>query len=367
MKNNRLQRTKTKVFMAMLMAAMLLSGCGSSAGKYDTAMSEGAVSNGFNADYATDDMYMAESTAEESYEEVAAEEKDAGGVKSEKDTVASNRKLIKRVNMSVETQEFETITQKIEDKVTALGGYMEDANIYGNSIHSSDTRRAQYTARIPVNKMDELVTAVAEISNVISKSQSATDVTLEYVDTQARKDALKIEQDRLMLLLEQADTLDTIIGLEKRLTEVRYELQELESKLRTYDNLVDFATVSIDVSEVKVYTPQITPEKTIWEKMTEGFVTSLQDVGLGLLNFIVGLVIALPYLVVWAIVITIIVLIIKVMIKRGKKKRELKKARKQAIMQPMSSNTANTQEAYLQGGKNEQLANSANDAAKKTE
>lgn len=340
-KRNRETAKLLRLSMALLMSAVLLGGCGSAMKDSATAIADTGGNFQYNS-AASDEMYMPETeTVEEAYEEEAYEEdvsyedgasKGTGAQEDLGQTVASNRKLIKRVNMDVETQEFDSLTAKIEAKVAALGGYMEESSIYGNGFSSDSTRNANYTARVPVGQLENLVTEVAKISNVTNKSESATDVTLEYVDTKSRKEALLVEQERLMALLEQADTLETIIGLESRLTEVRYEIQTLESKLRTYDNLVDYATVSIYVREVKVFTPTVTPEKSTWEKMCDGFINSLQDVGLGIVDFFVGLVIALPYLVVWAVVIFVFVIIIKAIIRGRKKKKEKKMAKQELLM-----------------------------------
>lgn len=322
---------------ALLLAAVLLAGCGSSykatsdtaADGYDYDGAYGGSAQNTAAGAATDELYESESWTEDAVaeEEVAEEESaDSGDGSAElENSVASNRKLIKRVSMSVETQEFDTLVAKIEQKVNALGGYLENANIYGNSYSYDNLRSAHFTARVPVGRLDDLVTSVGENSNVTSKSESATDVTLSYVDTKSRKEALEVEYERLMALLEKAEDIDTIVALETRLTDVRYEIQNLESTLRTYDNLVDYATVDISVEEVKVYTPEVTQPKTSWQKMSEGFLRSVRNIAYDVQDFAISLVINLPYLIIWAVIIAVIVLIIRGFIKRHKRKKAAKK------------------------------------------
>ncbi|MBO4338253.1 MAG: hypothetical protein J5842_09300, partial [Lachnospiraceae bacterium] len=72
--------------------------------------------------------------------------------------------------------------------------------------------------------------------------------------------------------------------------------------------------------------PEPVKKQSDWDRMVDGFIYSLKDVGEGIVNFFIGLVIALPYLAVWAVVIIIIVLIIKAIIKSIKKKREKKQS-----------------------------------------
>ena len=135
-----------------------------------------------------------------------------------------------------------------------------------------------------------------------------------------------MEYERLMELLKQAEDIDTIVALESRLTTVRYEIQSLESQLRTYDNLVDFATVEISVQEVVIYTPVEPEKKTDLQRMTEGFVNSIENILFDLKEFAIDFVIALPYLILWAVIIGIIVLIIRKIKKNKKANKEKKNA-----------------------------------------
>lgn len=328
---------KTTMWLLCMALCVSMIGCGSSdkseaaSVTMDSASMEMYDTNGLYMDGATqgaDEYGYEEDAVEEEYAEEPMEESAGGTGESTnlENTVASNRKLIRRVNMNVETQDFEGLTQYIENKVNELGGYMERSEVYGGSYEYDTRRTAHYTVRVPVDKLDVLVGAVAEQGNVTNKNESATDVTLSYVDTKSRKEANEVEYERLMTLLEQAEDIDTIVALESRLTTVRYEIQSLESQLRTYDNLVDFATIEISVTEVVVYTPIEPEKKSDLERMTEGFVNSIENILYDIKEFAIDFVIALPYLILWAVVIGIIVLVIRKIKKRNKIKKEKQNA-----------------------------------------
>ena len=140
------------------------------------------------------------------------------------------------------------------------------------------------------------------------------------MDTQSRRDALQTEHDRLLELLAEAENLSEVLEIESRLTEVRYQLQSIESQLRTYDNLVDYATVSLTVNEVKVYTD--TEEKGFWEELGDGFIDSLKGVWNFLKNAFSFCIIALPYL----LLISIVPLTVLIIVLVGCKKRKARKA-----------------------------------------
>lgn len=334
-----------RVLLACFVAVCLTTGCGASydGAKYATSeptydTATGLQSNA-SAGIASDELYESEGDWGEMEDAMPAEAPAAenGTTENMENSVASNRKLIKRVNMTAETQDFDTLVARIDQKVKALGGYMENSSVYGNSYAQEGMRSASFTARVPADRMDELVVAVSDASNVTSKSESATDVTLNYVDTKSRKESLQVEYERLMALLEKAEDIDTIVALETRLTNVRYEIQNLESTLRTYDNLVDFATVQISVEEVKVYTEEVTKPKTGWERMSEGFLRSIWNIAYDLENFAIGFVIRIPYLIVWGIIIGVIFLIVRGIIKSRRKKKEKREQLSQTAKEPMIS------------------------------
>lgn len=301
---------KGKIGLALLSAVFLgLTACGSG------TKSESAAGAHTEA-YASDHIYEQEAAVEEAVSEEEAAE--SGEV------VSANRKLIKRVNMEIETEEFDILVSSVESKTEALGGYIEDMNLYnGSSLYGQTDRRVYLTIRIPKEKLDEFVNEVAEVSNVVSRNENTEDVTMQYVDLESHKKALQIEQERLLDLLEQAESIEDIIALESRLSEVRYELESMESELRTYDNLVDYATVTLNINEVERLTPL--EEVSDGKRMADGFVRSLQNLMSGLKNFCIGLVINLPYLIFYGLVILGIVWLIRLLVRKGEKKKQQQK------------------------------------------
>lgn len=309
-------------------SALLLAGCGGSSGNSDYAAETAAMTKGA----AMDDAYFYD------YEEAAEEYEipEENGTGSAADEVQdTSRKLIRNVDMDVETEEFDALLVNVQNRIKSLSGYLESSNVYNGSYSNSDyngnLRSANLTARIPADKLDEFLSLVSESANVVRKDENVTDVTLQYVDMQSHKEVLLTEQERLLELLEQAETIDDIITLESRLSEVRYQIESMESQLRTFDNQVTYSTVYLYIEEVKTYTP--VKELTRLERMTAGFMASLAGVGNGFLDFCVNLVIALPYLVVWAVVIALIVVGICLIVKKTEKRRLKNLAKAQAEAQ----------------------------------
>lgn len=233
----------------------------------------------------------------------------------------TDRKLIRRVSMDVQTRELETLMDSINEKIAQLGGYVEHSRINIGS-GNGEARFSTLTVRIPAEKLDTFTQHVTSVSNVTATTESAEDITLSYTATQSRQKALLAEETRLLALIDKAANLTELLQLEKRLTEVRTELEKITSQLKVYDNLVDYATVTLSIDEVREYTQK--EEPGFWERLGTGFVNSLQGAGKLLLEIVIFIACAIPYLLFPAAVLVIVLLILK-MNKRRKIRRQQEK------------------------------------------
>ena len=233
------------------------------------------------------------------------------------------RKLIRNVSMHLETREFDALTKSISDAVTFFGGYMEQSDVSGNSLYWSGERSSRYsnlTARIPENKLDAFLTEVSGQGNVTYKNESVQDVTLQYTDITSRKKTLQMEQDRLWELLEKAESIDAVIALEARLSEVRYQLESIESQLRTLDNQIVYSTVYLSIQEVQVLTS--TDPDTIPVRIQKGLSRSFNTLKISSVDFLVWFISSLPILAVFAVLVFIAVIILKKPLKRRKTRKQ---------------------------------------------
>ncbi|MCR5502837.1 MAG: DUF4349 domain-containing protein [Lachnospiraceae bacterium] len=321
------ERLKKVTLMSVLSTALLLSlaACGSSSSGKES--SSYAKSSGASADSAAYEEYA----YDDAYDTYEAGSGSTSGTEAP-DVPDNSRKLIKNANLTVETEDFDPCIENITNRVNALGGYIEDSYIYNGSTYkgNGELKSANLTIRIPAKNLDAFLDNVAEFSNITSKNYNVSDITLQYVDLEARRDSIKTQHGRLLELMEKAETVEDIIALEERISNLEYELDSAERQLRSYDNQVDYSTITMNVEQVERYTP--TEPKSRWAKMGEGFVNSLYDAVDNVLDFLVNLVIALPHLIIFAIFVLIVVLIVRAIIKRNKKKQE---ARRQAMMSPV--------------------------------
>lgn len=312
-----MKKIKPTVLLAALLSALVLTACGSGRSK-STASAEPAaymVAETAAAMEPHEAEGMAEWAEEAKMDEagmnLASQTAPDNGLTStgKPEAAQTNRKLIRTMDMNVETTDFDNLVNTISSEVSSLGGYIEQSSISGRSMYSGrdSNRSASLTVRVPASDLDNFITQVSEYGNVTNRSENVRDVTLQHSDIESHKKSLTIEQERLWELLEKAESVDTTIALESRLSEIRYQLEAYESKLRTYDNQVDYSTVNLYIEEVKVFTP--TDPDSIGTRIQKGFQRNIENISDDFVNLFVWFVSSIPLLLIWAVVIVVIALI----------------------------------------------------------
>lgn len=343
----RKEKKGTKKILFAGVAAMLMTGiitgCGSSSTVNETTSNET-----FYKDTVADayDMYeetynyglsnesaakvVDDSDYEYADEESVQETGEAKGSSPSKTTqvinVNDNKKIIKTYDYRYETEEFDKSLENLKELIEKYGGYVASSDLSGT------TRRCLYlTAKIPADASDNFVKNTGSLGTLTSQSENAEDVTLEYTDTESRISSLKTEQQRLNELLKDADSLETVIALEDRLTEVRYELESYQSRKNQLDSLITYSTVNIELKEVN-YTVEV-DDSTFVSRIVTGLKASLRDVKISVTDFAVWFIVNIPYFLIWIVVIFVIVKIIKAFVRRMRRKKQEKADRKIQMQQ----------------------------------
>lgn len=299
-------KKKVEAFLMAVMLVMMTAGCGNSSKM--AADERATVSSGAELDgeYSWD-------TDETADTGVTSE----NGLEAQ---VENGRKLIRTVSLSLETKEFDSVLTNLSTKTTELGGYIETSSVNGNSYSHHSTRYASYVIRIPADKLNEFVEVVSELGNVTQKNESVEDVTLRYIDVESHKKALETEQERLLELLSKAENMEEILTIESKLSDIRYEIENYESQLKTMDNQIDYSTVSVYIDEVERVTD--TGEKGFFEEIKERFGNSLYIVARGIRGLIIGILGSLPILIVCGGVIAVVLIVVRKILKKRNMRKE---------------------------------------------
>ena len=308
-----------KKTLSLLLAVLLvfaLCACGSA----DTASS--APSAAYDM-VSTEAAYPAEAP-EEDYGGFAV----AGGTQLETGSGAapegSPEKLIYSASATVETTEFDRTIEKLSALVEQYGGFVESSSINGSNYYIqsrgySSERYASYVIRVPSGKFSALMGSLSTLGNVPYSHTYPENITAQYYDTDARLTAYQTQEARLLEMMEAAETVEDLIAIEEKLTELRYQIESLQSTLKNWDRQVAYSTLDLEVQEVIEYTPE--SRMSYGQELALALTNGLRRTGEFFKDLLLAIVGALPALVILAVVLAILIPV-------WKKHRKARRAKK---------------------------------------
>ena len=223
------------------------------------------------------------------------------------DTVADTTKIIRTASLTLGTQDFEQDLEQLQAYCKDSGGWVSYVSQSGDADKAN--RRASLTLRIPVEKLDELLAGAEGYGRVISRTETAEDVTESYQDTAARLATQQAKMERLQALMNDTASLSDLLELESAIADTQYTIDSLQSRLNSTDSQVNYATVDVSLREESAAEAVTTREKSLGERVLAGLQTGWETFAGFMKDMVVFLSAALPYLAAVAIV-TIIVRLI---------------------------------------------------------
>lgn len=235
-------------------------------------------------------------------------------------TAETSRKLIRTASLTIRTAQYDADLEALTQLINSVGGYIESTYQSGD-LESGSARSNSMTLRIPSDKLDEFLNGLDSVGRVVDRSESSTDMTVQYADNEARLATLRAKMERLNELLEKAETVEDLISIESAIADTQYSIDSYETRQRTIDRQVDMSEVDIYLREDSPV--EVTSEMSLGERISRAFQNSVEDFGQFLRNMLVFIVMALPALGLMAIVTAAVLLIWRAK-KKGKKAKETK-------------------------------------------
>jgi len=328
-------KKRIAILLALLVLLAAMTGCGAQSKETATAVAPSAAAD-MKYEMAVEEEAPAEEAIVEEMEYVdfSTTAQDGGAEPMSVEEVKSfSEKIIYSGHVYLETTEFDEAIVSLDQAVKSFGGFVQESSVNGDTRYGNDgstsvvNRWGYYVVRIPTDKFDAFMNLADGIGNVTSSSRTAENVTSQYTDYEARLSSLYTQEERLLKMLEESGDLESLIQLESRLSEVRYEIESIERNLRNLDQRLAFSTVTMELREVEIYTPTATVQRTFGEKLADAFSDGWNSFVRGLQNFAVNVVRSLPGLVLFAAVVVAVLLVVRKVI-RKRKARKAQKAQK---------------------------------------
>ena len=198
-----------------------------------------------NSDYAGTSLY--DDYSYKDYEDY--DESSGDYYESEADIIKTQSMIAREASLSVDVEKLEDFDTSVKSYVDEYNGYFEKADIQNYDSEYSCYRYGYYTVRIPADKLDAFLGVMDENAIVTEKNVSSEDITLDYVDNEAKIKNLIIERDNLQQLLEVTTEVSDMIQIQDRLSNLQSTLDSYQAQKRYMEGRVAYSKVEISARE----------------------------------------------------------------------------------------------------------------------
>ena len=270
-----------------LILVFLLAACGggSSYNQAGQSSEEKAAydAEAYSADYAASEGAYETADMVPGAEAGSGTEKSKGGEENGTEPAESKQKLIYTCSMEIQTLTFSETAQKIRAVIRQYGGIIEsesttDSNndwYWDDGAKVRGTLSSHLIIRIPTDQYEDFLADIEGTGGKITnRSMDVQNITRVYNDQTVYIESLEKQEERLLQMMEQAGTIEEMITVEERLTEVQTQLNQARSRLAEMDTDVAYSTINLSLTEVVKYT-DTTVKKTFFERTGKAFSESV--------------------------------------------------------------------------------------------
>ena len=322
---------KKSLIIGTLLLSMTLTGCSGGSGSQVVYENQAEVKSGYEM-----------SGNSVSYDRVSNDEeyKENSNADETANETQNSDKLVYTSSIRMQTLVYSDTINKVRNSIRKYNGFVEYENENSSDTYWYDERKAggnmmmNMTVRIPTEHYDDFLNDLEGDGKIISRTANVANISREYHDTETIIRNLKSQLERLQEMMEEAKTIDEMIMLETRISEVQTRLDQYNTQVSYMDSRVNYSTIELSIEEVGKYTEGAT--------FGERFVHAIIGSKNLFLNFMEWLLYFIIYMLPIGVVVGLIVWGIIVLTKRIPKK-------KTSTQQPVKGNQDKVQmkEKYI--------------------
>ncbi len=284
------------LLMVVIVIVSMISGCGSRKAATESKADRGTETANSARNYGEDQVILQfneDIEDGENGESPKTSERDDSGntyaitgtgttFQPSKVNILEQRKIIRNANVSIEVEDFDKTYGQISSIINGIG-IIQETSIKKNPKYINGEKVIQtlgyITIRVYSDRFESVLSDVRGLGDLLDQNVTSNDITDQFFDTEARLKVLKIEYDLVEDYLKKVTDLDAIFKTQKRLTELRQEIENLTGTLNKWKDLVDLSTIRINISEKLPEVPEENlKEKSYFSKLASGFLDSSKGV-----------------------------------------------------------------------------------------
>ena len=204
--------------------------------------------------------------------------------------------LIKRAELSMLVESIADTIQAASNLVKQQQGdlleFQDNKPLDSRSRHS-----AHMEIRVPQERLEATINALAELGKVRNRSLTARDVSDQLVDLDARLRNLRKQEELVLKIMERSGKVGEVLEAARELNNTREAIERIDAQLKNLQNKVAYSTISLYLEAPALETGERGLSLGLQLEETWGnAVNSVSGFSLGLVKLFLYLLVFSPYL-----------------------------------------------------------------------
>jgi hypothetical protein len=211
----------------LILGLVLVSGCGASPSAAPSVPGEGGRSE--------EDLLPAYYDGEEGENWVPAE-------------LTEDRKIVREGSITLEVEDTAGTMDQVAEMADEINGY-----VVSSYKHEYERGVSGYISiRVPVEEFEEALVRLRQLAVAVPyETTTAMDVTEEYVDLDAQLRNLQATEAQYLALLEKAETVEDMLKVEKELSTVRGQIEQIEGRMQYLEQTSETSLIEVTLQETE--------------------------------------------------------------------------------------------------------------------
>ncbi|HEY5437960.1 MAG TPA: DUF4349 domain-containing protein [Acidimicrobiales bacterium] len=183
------------------------------------------------------------------------------------------------VDLSVSGLNFQMDLSALEALATSDLGYVAQTHAHIGTKRSGTYSSGFVILEVPERKFAALVSQVRQVGHATSVVTSATDVTGQYVDLQARIHALQVSRQQYLTIMTRTSSINGILSVQSQLNSIQSQIEQLQASLGLLNSETTYGSLTVSLTEIgapHVAHPALSGVAKAWHDSIHGFVAGFE-------------------------------------------------------------------------------------------
>lgn len=172
-------------------------------------------------------------------------------------------------------------------------------DVFSSDISAADGSAqpgATMEIRVPAQRFDTAMSAIARTGKVRERSTSAQDLTSDLTDSDARLRNLRQTEADIRNIMNRSGSVSQVMDAENQLSQVREQIETLEAQIKSMRGQVAYATIDISLEAEAANAPVQPTAAAQIASAWQAALASLAQTTIGLLAAMLWFVVYIPYM-----------------------------------------------------------------------